>query len=683
MKIKKVELHNIRSHKNSAIEFPSSSILLSGDIGSGKSSVLLALEFALFGLKKGELEGNALLRHGCSNGYVKVNFEIEGKDFTIYREINKKKNSYQQGKCFIEINGKKELLSVEEINTKITNLLNFTDAKKKNLIYRFTVYTPQEEMKRILIEKPDVRLEIIRKLFDIDKYKRIKDNLAIYLRNLRNEIKAYNEEIKDIDSLRNKVEELGKELIDIENEKKKISKEIERVINEESKLNERLKIINKKKEEIEKNIVIYKELRAKKEEKNRTIKNLEEEIRDFKEPNIEKVKKEKIELIEKSNAIDKFIEINLEKIKQLRENKENLAKHIFFHKKKIKENIEAIEESKKLDICPKCKQKVSEEHKRNIIQKINKEIEESRNFVRGNENKLKELESEIEKIEKEIEEKNKEARIIEKEIRDKDYIIDKIRDYEKKREWINRLRKEIKEIEEEISKVKFDEREYEKLKEEEERLNIALERVEENLKFLKEELARFEERLKFTKKELEEKKEELNKKERTLKKIEKIKKFENWLSNEFYSVIEKLEKIVLIKINKDFEALLKRWFSMLIEDTIEIRLAEDFTPIIEQNGYETDYLNLSGGEKTALALAYRLALNQLINSFTNVKTKGLIILDEPTDGFSQNQLEKMRDIFKEINAKQLIIVSHDPKIESFVDYIIRFEKKEGITKVEI
>ncbi len=136
----------------------------------------------------------------------------------------------------------------------------------------------------------------------------------------------------------------------------------------------------------------------------------------------------------------------------------------------------------------------------------------------------------------------------------------------------------------------------------------------------------------------------------------------------------------MFKINKEFEHLLRKWFNILVED-ISIRLSEDFTPIIEQNGYETDYLNLSGGEKTALALAYRLALNQLINSLTNVKTKGLIILDEPTDGFSQKQLEKMRDIFKEINAKQLIIVSHDPNIESFVDNIINFEKKDGISKV--
>jgi len=42
----------------------------------------------------------------------------------------------------------------------------------------------------------------------------------------------------------------------------------------------------------------------------------------------------------------------------------------------------------------------------------------------------------------------------------------------------------------------------------------------------------------------------------------------------------------------------------------------------------------------------------------------------------------MRDVLNELNAKQLIIVSHEDKIESFVENIIKFEKEGGITKVK-
>ena len=121
----------------------------------------------------------------------------------------------------------------------------------------------------------------------------------------------------------------------------------------------------------------------------------------------------------------------------------------------------------------------------------------------------------------------------------------------------------------------------------------------------------------------------------------------------------------------------EKWFSMLTEN-LSARINEDFTPIIEQQGYEIDYEALSGGERTAAALAYRLSLNQIINNLmSKLNTRGLIILDEPTDGFSTEQLEKMRNILDELKTEQMILVSHEAKIENFVQNIIRFEKKDG------
>mgnify|MGYP001570677881 FL=1 len=57
------------------------------------------------------------------------------------------------------------------------------------------------------------------------------------------------------------------------------------------------------------------------------------------------------------------------------------------------------------------------------------------------------------------------------------------------------------------------------------------------------------------------------------------------------------------------------------------------------------------------------------------------MLDEPTDGFSSEQLDKVRDVLEQLNAKQVVIVSHESKIESFVDNVIRVGKEEHISKV--
>jgi exonuclease SbcC len=67
---------------------------------------------------------------------------------------------------------------------------------------------------------------------------------------------------------------------------------------------------------------------------------------------------------------------------------------------------------------------------------------------------------------------------------------------------------------------------------------------------------------------------------------------------------------------------------------------------------------------------------------SKIRTRGLIILDEPTDGFSEAQINKIRDILQELDAEQLIIVSHEQKIESFVDNVIKVTKEADTSSIE-
>jgi len=174
---------------------------------------------------------------------------------------------------------------------------------------------------------------------------------------------------------------------------------------------------------------------------------------------------------------------------------------------------------------------------------------------------------------------------------------------------------------------------------------------------------------------------EIIKKEELRKDMTYLKQLILWMQEHFLILVNRIEKNVLVTVHHEFSALFEKWFSMLTEQ-LTARLDEDFTPIIEQQGYEIDYNFLSGGERTAAALSYRLALNQVINSLmSHLNTKDLLILDEPTDGFSSNQIEKMRDIMQDLKVEQLILVSHEAEVESFVQNIIRFEKKSGITRI--
>ena len=201
MIINKIRLENIRSYINEEIDFSEGSTLLSGDIGSGKSSILLAIDFALFGFTRGELSGDALLRNGKNKGCVELYFNIDGKDVVIKRGLKRSKDSVVQDYGYIYVEGIKKEGTATELKTAILDLLKYPKEMitKKSLIYRYTVYTPQEEMKQILIGSKDLRLDTLRKIFNVDKYKKIKENSKILLSRLKDQRKELEILTSDLD----------------------------------------------------------------------------------------------------------------------------------------------------------------------------------------------------------------------------------------------------------------------------------------------------------------------------------------------------------------------------------------------------------------------------------------------------------------------------------------------------
>ena len=187
MLLKKISLTNIRSYEYEEIDFSIGSTLLAGDIGSGKTSILLGIEFALFGLQPGQ-RGSSLLRNGEDNGSVVLEFEIDSKKIMIERTLKKKK-TISQDSCAITINDERKEMSVTELKNKVLELLSYPAefSKKQNILYKFTVYTPQEEMKQIILEDPETRINTLRHVFGIDKYKKILENVSTITIRLREE----------------------------------------------------------------------------------------------------------------------------------------------------------------------------------------------------------------------------------------------------------------------------------------------------------------------------------------------------------------------------------------------------------------------------------------------------------------------------------------------------------------
>ena len=680
MIIKKLRLNNIRSYSDTIVSVPEGSVLLSGNIGSGKSSILLAIDFALFGLRQGELSGNGLLRNGENSGSVELEFEIGDNNIEIKRALKRGNKSISQDTGFLSINGNKELLSAIELKERILSILGYPKSlltKSKNLIFRYTVYTPQEEMKEILVGDTDLRLDTLRKVFGIDKYKRVKENSRILLSYLREQKREIEGRISNLDEIIEERNEKEKNKIEINSKISIITPRIEeiktQIINKKEeiiKVEEKIKVLNSLKKDFSVN---QNSIESKKTRLNETEEELKRTLRFITEH-------KEVDIPDQESLKNKINQ--KEKELKLLEN-ESLSLSLFLKEADIKKKSsqDLIDKLNQLDVCPICKQEVKENHKHSIKEKEETVISDSINKIIELNKKKNNLKEKLLRLKEEIEALKKEDNSIQLKIFQKNRLNEKI-------ESKTKLEREKSILEKELTELGKKNKELTLKAEELSRIDYYSIRKEFDIFLTKEkelEMEKFgyEKDKKNINQSIEKLEVEIKSK---LKDKETLTKFSNiifFIDEHFSSLMEVMERKVMLKVHSDFNDFFQKWFSMLVEDEILIvKLDETFTPVIEQQGHDIDYKYLSGGERTAAALSYRLALNQTINNIvTEIRTKDLIILDEPTDGFSSEQLDKMKYVIDELEAKQIILVSHDQKIESFVNKVIRIEKKGGASKI--
>jgi len=680
MIINKIKLENIRSYLNQEIEFPLGSTLLAGDIGSGKSTILLAIDFALFGLRKSSLSGGSLLRNGKNKGSVELHFNIDDKDVVIKRTLKRGTNIVQD-EGYIVINGIKKEGTAIELKQKILDLLGYPKellTKSKSLIFRYTVYTPQEEMKHILLGEKDFKLDTLRKVFGVDKYKKIIENSEIIVKNLKDRKKEIQIKIEDLNDKKEEYknknnefkklqENLNKIIVEFKNHNKKVLDSKENLKKEEENLDR----FRKLKQELEINEVNL----LNKLDKRKSIKEDLGEISNLiKQLDYELKQNYKIELKETSDEVQKPIRVLENSVEKIRDKIQE-----FNVKKDNSEDI--IKNISKLDICPVCNQKVTKEHIKQVNNEENEKIKKYEEELKINMSLEKEARDSLLELKNKLEIIRKNEGILELIKLKQDSLDEKIKEKNKFEKQDKLLKKEIGKInlrKQELNKQidKFDLDKYDKLKEE---LDYLLDK-QKNTEINKSNL---EIRIEDIKEDIESLNKEIIEKEKYVLDLSKINTIQDWLDNSFVNLMNTMEKKIMLKVHNDFNSLFQRWFEMLIEsELLKIKLDEEFSPLIDQNGHEMDYNYLSGGEKTAIALAYRLALNQVINGLiSTIKTKNLIILDEPTDGFSSEQLDKLKFVLEELENIQVILVSHEQKIESFVDNVIKIEKSGHVSSV--
>ena len=679
MRLLSLKLNNIRSYQNAQFEFPEGIVLLSGDIGAGKSTALLAIEFALFGLLRAELSGNALLRNGAQRGNVELTFIVGAETYAITRALKRTKTSVEQESGYIMHNGVKSEGTAIELKSKILELLGYPAellTKAKNDIWRYTVYTPQEDMKKILTDTPEERLQLLRKVFDIDKYQRIAENAQAYTKALRERKRATDLLIADLEEKKKQHDAFTLELTSAQTKQFELKPQIEAARAQLTVIAQELKDLESKRQEIEKIqrefAITQATLTAKKNQHDSLgieLNALAVQIAHEPPAKIEQqalaqerttlyAQKSQLELAQRTAIIKTAENTTLKQQSALLTQKINaLAK------------------------CPTCLQDVSLSHKHTILTAESEKTTAIEEQTRAHEMAAKTAEEQLKQVHTQIDAlsvKEREAAVIALKHQHHQSNIGRHKSLNTQQHTLTQelltLTQRIAVLSQTLAGVNqpatiSDVREkHDKL--------IAVERG------LAIEQSRFAQKAETLGKTIAIIAQDITRKEQAKNQLEKTLQAHHYLTDAFIPLMSNIEKHVMAKIHHEFDALFMTWFSQLATDLMTARLDPSFTPTISQNGYDADVAHLSGGERTACALAYRLALNKTINSLISaIQTKDLLILDEPTDGFSSEQLDKMRDVLAQTQLKQIIIVSHEQKIEGFADHVIRVHKNEHSSSV--
>lgn len=400
MKINRLHLENYRIHENLDVEFDKGINLLLGENGKGKSSILEAIGYALFG---SDLRGTQkeAIQYGKKSGKIEVEFTgIDGEEYIVTRRLPGGSTIYKKSNPELELQGKEE---------RIRELCGIKGDIKD--IYDNVIVAKQNEFISAFKATGKDREKIFDRVFNTEIYRKIYDGYSQRVESeYKTKIDIERKSIENITEIMDNPQEIEKDLnFEIERNEE-FEKYLNNLIAEKRELKDKINQINLIEIEIEKikgNILQCNEtIKNLNIQNEKLIKQIEESIKAKK---VADENKDKYESYLKNSNILENIKNERKEIEKIAENQNNLEKELINLEKIKGDYISQIELLK------------------NKIDNLKED---------NNKNGIKER-----SLEKEIEEKNKNIEIYQTQLERNKPLLSKIETYENKIvEWEDKVK---------------------------------------------------------------------------------------------------------------------------------------------------------------------------------------------------------------------------------------------------
>lgn len=693
MKIEIVQLENIRSHIKSTVPFTRGFNCLVGGLGCGKSSVLYAIDFALFGDSIGR-SFEYLMREGADSCKVMVQFSQSGSAYKLTRGLKRKGKSINQDFEALKLYENDKLVASMKTDAIAEQFKAITGLDRD--LYREIVWFRQEHLKELLDITPRDRQRRLDELFGLSDYETAWSNIAQYQRDYETEkrICEKDPDILSLEKLSQEYNRASEEYALLEMDLENSTRQLEVAKRALDNADVELKALEKKKLAVE-------GLKQKEARLNANILNMAATLASLTQ-RIEGKKTIVDNLHRRQSSIDSQMKLCLGKLEQaglptnqqftqlgsflagfddkissLKGERDAAAKSLDIDKKRV---TSLSQESK----CPLCIQPLDGEYKSGLLLRISHDNVEQEKLIEhlGHDiesmQKTKSVASEaysslqacltrIEELKSRLAEEEGNLSALSNELLEKQKL-----DLD--------LRLQLETLQFEISRLDVSE------------LAAAKERKEQAFRqyyVLESALHTKESRKRDLFKQLDDVRERINLAQEKLDRIGKIKR-----TIEVLSAIRDAYRSIQPKLRCDFVKVLRNFVQQVLDSLIggeapllNLAIDETYTPYVKSEaGVDREVGHLSGGERTLLAFAYRLGLGQLIMQSRTGHGLGMLVLDEPTEnlGSEDGSIERLAEAISRFKAiEQIIAVTHSESFAAKADHVVTLEKEAGTSKISI